>query len=662
VGGVAAQFFDNSGVILSGGKIYTYAAGTTTNQTTYTSSSGSTSQTNPIILDSAGRVPSGEIWLTTGISYKFVIKTSTDVLIGTYDNITGINDGTNITLNASNVEYDPPFTNGVTSNYTVTNKFSQYVSVKDFGAIGNGTTDDTTAIQNAINALQMVGGGCVYFPAGTFRITGTLTITVSGIRLTGAARGGTTLNFENGANDCISVYGTNSSAGQVNYTTIDNFVFSHTSKTGGRTFVLAFLGRTVIRDIVVNNCWTGAEIWVTNDVFIENVIFQLVTGGSSIPATYYGSYAPTACYGIWWHAPADGSYRSDQLTLINVTVQALFSGANGMVWDGAATTLNAFQLTFLETNYGLRILNTAQSTSYYPVFGVFDNYNTDGVTSIGTYIESGVLLYFVNSFLSNTSGITGQGSADTNALKILSDSPYAYTRAISFVNCRIGVSKQSAAVIASRDTKFIGCIFESGSTQVANTFPALEIETGAQDIVVSGCSIYLFGSTNNWKYGFQVNSGTFRILLTGNNLYNAQTQSILWNNTDLNSGCTGNIQNNPQRLSPGGYAVTTGVTLSAARLLGGALELSGPTAPWTATTDTAVNMVALLANPAIFTYQTLVLINTTAYALTLSSGTGVLFSGNLTTGSYVVPANSQRTFTIVITNPQAGSQSITFFG
>ena len=89
VGGAAAQFFDNNGVILSGGKLYTYAAGTTTPQTTYTSSSGVTAHTNPIILDSAGRVPGGEIWLSAS-PYKFVLKTSTDVLIATYDNISGL--------------------------------------------------------------------------------------------------------------------------------------------------------------------------------------------------------------------------------------------------------------------------------------------------------------------------------------------------------------------------------------------------------------------------------------------------------------------------------------------------------------------------------------------------------------------------------------------
>ena len=90
LGGAAAQFFDNNGVILSGGKLHTYAAGTTTPAATYTSSSGGTAHTNPIILDSAGRVPSGEIWLTGTTQYKFVLKTSADVLIATYDNIWGI--------------------------------------------------------------------------------------------------------------------------------------------------------------------------------------------------------------------------------------------------------------------------------------------------------------------------------------------------------------------------------------------------------------------------------------------------------------------------------------------------------------------------------------------------------------------------------------------
>lgn len=86
-GGVGAQFFDNNGVPLSGGKIYTYEAGTTTPLATYTSSTGNTAHTNPIVLDAAGRVPAGgEIWNALQL-YKFVLKTSADVTIATYDNV-----------------------------------------------------------------------------------------------------------------------------------------------------------------------------------------------------------------------------------------------------------------------------------------------------------------------------------------------------------------------------------------------------------------------------------------------------------------------------------------------------------------------------------------------------------------------------------------------
>ena len=91
LGGVAAQFFNNDGVPLSGGLIYTYLAGTNTPATTYTTGAGTIAHSNPIVLDSAGRVPTGEIWLSDSVAYKFVIKDSSANLIGTYDNIVGIN-------------------------------------------------------------------------------------------------------------------------------------------------------------------------------------------------------------------------------------------------------------------------------------------------------------------------------------------------------------------------------------------------------------------------------------------------------------------------------------------------------------------------------------------------------------------------------------------
>jgi parallel beta-helix repeat protein len=172
--GAGQQFFDNNGNVLSGGKLWSYAAGTTTPQATYTSASGATAHTNPIVLDSAGRVATGEIWLTAGQNYKFVLMTSVNVTLATWDNITGIN-GTGITSNASNVEYDPPFTGAVTSGYTVEDKLRQVISVLDFIPDGTNTstTDCAAFIQAAVTAAASKS---LYIPAGTYRINTTVNL------------------------------------------------------------------------------------------------------------------------------------------------------------------------------------------------------------------------------------------------------------------------------------------------------------------------------------------------------------------------------------------------------------------------------------------------------------------------------------------------------
>ena len=87
---------DQNGDPRSGAQLFTYAAGSSTKQNTYTSSAGSVAHTNPIILSSNG-TPPNPIFLVDGQSYKFVLAPPADTdppssPIRTIDNITGIND------------------------------------------------------------------------------------------------------------------------------------------------------------------------------------------------------------------------------------------------------------------------------------------------------------------------------------------------------------------------------------------------------------------------------------------------------------------------------------------------------------------------------------------------------------------------------------------
>lgn len=65
-----------------------------------------------------------------------------------------------------------------------------YFNVKAYGAVGDGTTDDTSDIQDAIDAAGAAGGGVVFFPAGEYKLTSALTKTTAGdVTLMGVSQG-----------------------------------------------------------------------------------------------------------------------------------------------------------------------------------------------------------------------------------------------------------------------------------------------------------------------------------------------------------------------------------------------------------------------------------------------------------------------------------------
>jgi hypothetical protein len=84
------QFTDSDGLLLSGGKIYTYAEDSTSvKQTTYTTVEGVVPNPNPIVLDSSGRLPN-PIWLVDGQRYNIVVKNNQDQLVTSQNRVAGV--------------------------------------------------------------------------------------------------------------------------------------------------------------------------------------------------------------------------------------------------------------------------------------------------------------------------------------------------------------------------------------------------------------------------------------------------------------------------------------------------------------------------------------------------------------------------------------------
>ena len=96
------QFFTNNGAPLSGGLIYTYLSGTTNLATTYSDPAGTIPNSNPIVLNSAGRLTT-EIWLVNGVQYTLALKTAAGALLNQVDGVIG-------TDQLVNSPYQPPVT------------------------------------------------------------------------------------------------------------------------------------------------------------------------------------------------------------------------------------------------------------------------------------------------------------------------------------------------------------------------------------------------------------------------------------------------------------------------------------------------------------------------------------------------------------------------
>ena len=246
------QFFDANGNPLVGGKLYTYYSGTTTPQATYTDSTGSVSNANPVILDSRGEA---SVWLGTSL-YYMELKDSLDTLIWTADNVGG--GATIASLSASSgaslIGFIQSGTGAVAR--TVQDKSREIVSVKDFGAVGDGITDDTSAINTALAV-----GGNLYFPRGTYKVTGTLTISVTGTCLTGDGRGLTTISST--ATGHTILVNTGLSYIEIHDMTVTRTGVAAVTGQDGIHFT-NLTERALISDVEITNHWDGLRCGITS--------------------------------------------------------------------------------------------------------------------------------------------------------------------------------------------------------------------------------------------------------------------------------------------------------------------------------------------------------------------------------------------------------------
>jgi hypothetical protein len=404
---------------------------------------------------------------------------------------------------------------GSTTARTLANRFADVVNVKDFGAVGDGVTDDTAAINSAISYLN-INNGILFFPKGIYKVIGALSaITKSGCIILGSGRGATVISNASASGNTMTIQGTS--------ITISDIEFSPTvARTG--TYELAFNSASfsVCRNIYIQSAssfvYNGISIFNSSTMWLENINLRGITG-------LYGIYV-----GGSLGAGSYGCYMKGILCDIGSTASTTW-----IAFDSYAYSLTLVMAALLNGSIGISMIDSANTGSSYPQFFYAFDLECDHNNLAGASFSAGCGVYITNSWI---------GSCLTsNGVRFLS----GFLGDANISNSRIvGNYQNGIIVIAGDGMKFTGNTVAINSQAGNGLFHGIVIAANLVNFTIQDNTtgyVAPFSSTSSKQgYGIIVLNGTSNYYLIQNNLgYGNYTGEVFDGGTGVNKSVTGNI-------------------------------------------------------------------------------------------------------------------------
>ena len=251
------------------------------------------------------------------------------------------------TVDSSNVSYNEGGTGAV--NRSVQDKLQESVSVKDFGAVGDGVTDDTVAIQAACTANP---GKTIFFPQGNYLVSSTIDLTGLRVRFAGD---GTAYGVNRGS----KVIFTASSGDLFNCEQNYYFVVRDMGFDGDPNGTQATTNRCFVINTITHILFENVTITGFNDAIVQDptsgIIFHLTLNQCNINDCYYALYINRSCH------------------LITITNSFISNNGYGIrVKDSANVSI---QSTAIQVQ-GMNLARGREATNSY-------NFRFDGCSSVG---------------------------------------------------------------------------------------------------------------------------------------------------------------------------------------------------------------------------------------------------------------------------------------
>lgn len=398
------------------------------------------------------------------------------------------------------------------------------INVLDYGATGDGVTDDTVAIQAALTALP-AGGGFVYLPAGNYIITSALQITKSGTKFAGDSRIATNIIIKSTDSKAIRI------VADADQFEICDLTIKHAATY---TAVSGFAIQTETSGIL------GGIIQRISTVGVFGVAKNTITSGSVNNVTFRDClFLQTVQYGIWLQYTVDWVIDNcvTEIATRNAGTVALMVESNN---DGMYMSKSLF----LNAEKGMLCQNTLGGVGSRHFF--FEQSAWDGAGVNAAEFTALFRSRFVNCWFASVYGACNGATLTGN-----------FVKAITFEACIfLNLGGHGAQLIGQCTLiKFVGCDFTSWGIAVANTYSGIVTDADSgKSFIVEACQFFAdpdFPTSNPWQ-GITIGAGTYQTYLICNNIFR---DLVGVNIADSGTSTTSRVINNP------GYNPVTAATL-----------------------------------------------------------------------------------------------------
>ncbi len=455
------------------------------------------------------------------------------------------------------------------------------VKTSPYNALGIGSTDDTAAINKAIAAAN-ASGESLYFPTGTYKVTGLNAITHVGIRVKGDGRRSTVIAMADPINNTMTVSG--------QFVTVEDMSFSPSVfRTGGYEIAVAAGGfQNLIRNVYMEWGYNGISIISVSEVIIENVQLRYMTGTIGL---YFGGTSSARSAGLrirgflcdnpypvgvfnanlkTWATST--SYANGDIFKINswifqVTTAGTSGGsapaaptntnwyytsvANGtmqvraicnenliwMVQDSYADSIGASQVALIDGNVGFKMLDSANTSTSHPYWAYFWDLEVDHPYAAGVDCAGGLGLHMDGCWV----GSVFKGNGIQFGTDWLGESTIQDTRVLG--NGQHGILMNAASTM-----KVDNCFVCNNSINERGTFNGITVAADLGQFTITNNSVGLLPpfTSSNQGYGIYVVNGTSDYYIISGNLggtapaYNVYG-TVYDGGTGTNKSVTGNV-------------------------------------------------------------------------------------------------------------------------